>query len=103
MIMSVTYFIALPFIRIEEGRAPGQGQECPESALRSEKLKLCRGTQPMLVPSRSSVPVIPTWAVYRRDHIETIWRGAGQFGRIVAREVQSVARACENEVFHTAC
>ena len=31
--MSVTYFVALPFIRTEEGLAAGQGQECPtESA-----------------------------------------------------------------------
>jgi hypothetical protein len=27
--MSVTYFVAMPFIRTEEGSAPGQAQECP--------------------------------------------------------------------------
>jgi hypothetical protein len=26
--MSVTYFVALPFVRTEEGSAPGQAQEC---------------------------------------------------------------------------
>jgi hypothetical protein len=34
--MSVTYYVALPFIRTEEGIAAGQGQECPSemSAIR---------------------------------------------------------------------
>jgi hypothetical protein len=27
--MPVTYYVALPFIRTEEGIAAGQGQECP--------------------------------------------------------------------------
>jgi hypothetical protein len=27
--MSVTYYVALPFIRTEEGVAAGQGRECP--------------------------------------------------------------------------
>ena len=27
--MSVTYYVALPFIRTEDGSAPGQAQECP--------------------------------------------------------------------------
>jgi len=27
--MSVTYYVALPFLRTEEGIAAGQGQECP--------------------------------------------------------------------------
>jgi hypothetical protein len=27
--MSVTYYVALPFVRTEEGIAAGQGQECP--------------------------------------------------------------------------
>ena len=26
--MSVTYYVALPFIRTEDGSAPGEGQEC---------------------------------------------------------------------------
>jgi hypothetical protein len=34
--MPVTYYVALPFVRTEEGIAPGQGQECPSelSAIR---------------------------------------------------------------------
>jgi hypothetical protein len=34
--MPVTYFVALPFVRIEEVIAAGQGQECPNerSAIR---------------------------------------------------------------------
>jgi hypothetical protein len=27
--VSITYYVALPFIRTEEGSAAGQGQECP--------------------------------------------------------------------------
>jgi hypothetical protein len=27
--MPVTYYVALPFVRTEEGIAAGQGQECP--------------------------------------------------------------------------
>lgn len=27
--MSVTYYVALPFVPTEEGPAPGQAQECP--------------------------------------------------------------------------
>jgi hypothetical protein len=34
--MSVTYYVALPFVRTDEGIAAGQGQECPNenSAIR---------------------------------------------------------------------
>jgi hypothetical protein len=34
--MPVTYYVALPFVRTEEGIAAGQGQECPNevSAIR---------------------------------------------------------------------
>ncbi len=34
--MSVTYYVALPFVRIEDGVAAGQAQECPNetSAIR---------------------------------------------------------------------
>jgi hypothetical protein len=34
--MSVTYYVALPFVRTEDGIAAGQGQECPSevSAIR---------------------------------------------------------------------
>lgn len=27
--MSVTYYVALPFIRTEDGSAPGEAQDCP--------------------------------------------------------------------------
>lgn len=27
--MSVTYYVALPFVRTADGSAPGQAQECP--------------------------------------------------------------------------
>jgi hypothetical protein len=30
--MAVTYYVALPFIRTDEGTAPGEAQECPGEA-----------------------------------------------------------------------
>jgi hypothetical protein len=27
--MAVTYYVALPFVRTEDGVAPGEGKECP--------------------------------------------------------------------------
>ncbi len=27
--MAVTYYVALPFVRTEDGTAPGEAQECP--------------------------------------------------------------------------
>ena len=30
--MSVTYYVALPFVKTEDGSAPGQAQECQNSA-----------------------------------------------------------------------
>jgi len=30
--MSVTYYVALPFLRTEDGMAAGQGQECPTAS-----------------------------------------------------------------------
>ena len=30
--MAVTYYVALPFIRIEDGGAPGEAQECQSEA-----------------------------------------------------------------------
>jgi hypothetical protein len=35
-LMPVTYYVALPFIRTEEGIAAGQGQECPSESLRDQ-------------------------------------------------------------------
>ena len=29
--MAVTYFVALPFIRTDEGAAPGKAEECPNA------------------------------------------------------------------------
>jgi hypothetical protein len=30
--MSVTYYVALPFVQTDDGIAPGQAQECPSEA-----------------------------------------------------------------------
>ena len=30
--MAVTYYVALPFIRTDDGTAPGEAQECPSEA-----------------------------------------------------------------------
>ncbi len=45
--MAVTYYVALPFVRTEEGVAPGQAQEMPNLALIIEGYATNR-----IVPSR---------------------------------------------------
>jgi len=30
--MAITYFVALPFVRTEDGFAAGNGQECPNES-----------------------------------------------------------------------
>jgi hypothetical protein len=64
--MAVTYYVALPFIRTEDGTAPDETQECQsESTLRSGGPKDCHGILPMLGPSHSSVQAIRTLASFR--------------------------------------
>jgi hypothetical protein len=36
--MTVTYYVALPFIRTEDGTAPGEAQECQSEAAAMEVL-----------------------------------------------------------------
>jgi hypothetical protein len=58
--MPVTYFVALPFVRTEEGIAAGQGQECPNES--SAMLRPCRGMPPARAYWLSNAPAIRTWA-----------------------------------------
>ena len=44
--MSVTYFVALPFIRTEEGIAPGEAQDCPHEAAACRKAEAMSHTAP---------------------------------------------------------
>ena len=45
--MTVTYYVALPFVRTEEGVSPGQAQEMSNETARSGGPSRCRGTLPM--------------------------------------------------------
>ncbi len=38
--MSVTYYVALPFVRTEEGVAPGQAQEMPKEGAAIRRAEL---------------------------------------------------------------
>ena len=77
--MAVTYYVALPFIRTEDGTAPGEAQECQsESAAirRAEGMSRdaacgCRGIQACRRSER--------WRVFGRGGIEEVRRCAGRF------------------------
>jgi hypothetical protein len=38
--MSVTYYVALPFVKTEDGSAPGQAQECQSSPEANRKAEV---------------------------------------------------------------
>jgi hypothetical protein len=59
--MALTYYVALPFIRTEDGTAPGEAQECQSEGGPRE----CHGILPMREPSHSNVQVIRTLANFQ--------------------------------------
>jgi hypothetical protein len=59
--MSVTYYVALPFVRTEDGVAPGEAQEMPNEGAAIRRPRPCRGIPRMPARSRSSVAVIRIW------------------------------------------
>ena len=61
--MSVTYYVALPFVRTEDGVAPGQAQEMPNEAAAIGGPRPCRGMLRMPARSRSSGAAIPIWEI----------------------------------------
>jgi hypothetical protein len=61
---AVTYYVALPFIRTDDGTAPGEAQECQSEAAairRAEEMSRL----PIRGRSHSSVQAIPTLASFR--------------------------------------
>jgi hypothetical protein len=75
--MAVTYYVALPFIRTEDGTAPGEAQECQSEAAAIRparrnvpRSRLCGGgrTQACRRSER--------WRVFGRGRIEEVRRCA---------------------------
>ena len=61
--MAVTYYVALPFVRTEEGVAPGEAQEMPNEGAairRAEAMSRIRQTP---ARSRSSAAATRTWEI----------------------------------------
>jgi hypothetical protein len=54
--MAITYYVALPFVRTDDGTAPGEAQECQSEAA---------AIPPMWGRSHSSVQAIRTLASLR--------------------------------------
>ena len=76
--MPVTYFVALPFIRTEEGVAPGEPKECQSegAAIRlAEVLSRKPEHAGALAFKRSGDPTIARFS-RRRSH-QAIWRSPG--------------------------
>ena len=64
--MAVTYYVALPFIRIEDGGAPGEAQECQgEAAAIRRGEGMSRGPANAGGGRHSSVQAIRTLASFR--------------------------------------
>ena len=63
--MSVTYYVALPFVRTEEGVAPGEAQEMPNQGAairRAEAMSLDDANAGALAFKRSGDPNIGSFA-----------------------------------------
>src|SRR5207342_2886009 len=63
--MSVTYYVALPFVRTEDGSAPGQAQECqsaPEANRKAEAMSRDPANAGALSFMRSGDPSLGNFA-----------------------------------------
>jgi hypothetical protein len=63
--MSVTYYVALPFVRTEDGSAPGQAQECqsaPEANRKAEIMSRDPANAGALSFMRSGDPSLGSFA-----------------------------------------
>ena len=63
--MAVTYYVALPFIRIEHGGAPGEAQECQSEAAAIRRAEGMSRDPANAGRSHSSVQGIRTLASFR--------------------------------------
>ena len=89
--MAVTYYVALPFIRTEDGAAPGEAQECQSEAAAirrtegmsrdpaygGDRIQACRRSE--------------RWRVFGRGCTEEVRRCAGRFERAFRAIVCSFA------------
>jgi len=53
--MAVTYYVALPFIRTEDGTAPGEAQECQSESAAIRRAEGMSRDPTNVGPSHSSV------------------------------------------------
>jgi hypothetical protein len=63
--MSVTYYVALPFVKTEDGSAPGQAQECqsaPEANRKAETMSRDPANAGALSFMRSGDPSMGSFA-----------------------------------------
>jgi hypothetical protein len=63
--MSVTYYVALPFVKTEDGSAPGQAQECqsaPEANRKAEVMSRDPANMGALSFMRSGDPGLGSFA-----------------------------------------
>ena len=63
--MSVTYYVALPFTRTEDGTAPGAAQECQSEGAAIRRAEAMSRDLPMREPSHSNAPAIRTLANFQ--------------------------------------
>lgn len=59
------YYVALPFVRVEGGLAPGDAVECPHSAAAIRRAEAMAAKEANAGPSRSRGRALPTWASTR--------------------------------------
>lgn len=78
--MSVTYYVAIPFVRTEEGDlAPGEAVEVQSEAAAKSRAKL------MAVNAAGAICLLAlrrpgSWRVPAGDHSHPLWRDAGRGG-----------------------
>ena len=63
--MAVTYYVALPFIRTDDGTAPGEAQECQSEAAAIRRAEGMSHDPANAGRSHSSVRAIRTLASFR--------------------------------------
>ena len=61
--MAVIFYVALPFVRTEEGIAPGEAQEMPNEQAAIRRANRCHGTLSTPAHSRSSAAATRTWEI----------------------------------------
>jgi hypothetical protein len=82
--MAVTYYVALPFIRTEDGTAPGEAQECQSEATairRVEGMSRDPANAGAVAFKRAGDPNVGEF--FGRGRTEEVWRCAGRFERAV--------------------